>query len=1028
MDDHPKTLPRPSSGIPRLTASRLPLPKSTGPKSIRPSPSRDRLQADPGLDHSRLRRPSYETLRKQPSISRLSLPAKQVLRPSSKGNDTTTQPSQTQFADISNLSTYDGQDDGQLHEEDRGRLEVRPSLSDRTKETIAQIPPSPASVRRQSSFFSGASPARSPSRTPSNASSYSRSPSRSSNGQSNPGDLLAQPVSKLRLPLRPRASVPSVSSLASPTGTEAAKSPSRIKAPSSRPSLVGNGTLSQDAASRRAIPIKPMGTGSTLPAPSSAGPALVKKPSRPVLSDMGPPARPLQIRKTRAPENNPSSTIKAPSSTARHVSAASSVLDDLTPEQQAQSEARKVSKSSNALRDTIAKAKAARKAAAQAANDKDAEPTAAIAPNNVRGATDDEDPFNQLPKGSNTAVLKKRVEGARASGTLNIAALGLTEIPKEVIKMYEFDAESSSNWFENVDLVKFIAADNELTTIADEVFPDVDPANFDPESEERGPQFCGLETLDLHGNKLCSLPMGIRQINQLRVLNVSNNDLTLDNLAVILQITSLVDLKLAGNRLDGAFSPAIGQLRSLESLDLRNNTLTRLPDEMVNLTSLKVLDVGENQFSSLPFDALSKLPIKTLNAPKNQLQGTLIPSTVDQLPDLQALNVASNSLDSLAGNDQLSLPNLHSLVVNVNRIKKLPCLTTWQSLSTLVAGDNRLEEIPNGFVDLKGIRAADFSGNHLTRVDERIGLIVSLSNFSISNNPLRERKLLSMSSDDILQDLRRRCEPESGPQDTDDEGSVATQFTLAPETPVSEHGWRLKPGGVLDLSHSDLVEVSLDKLGATNRDEIRSLYLQHNELRILPAPALKMVASGLVDLDLSHNPLNSAELLSCRLELPKLQSLNLSAAGLKSIDLLLENLLAPTLNFLDISNNRLAGPLPHIRHFFPGVKTFLASDNQFSKVEFEAVQGLQVLDLSNNDIDHLPPKIGLLGAERSPRNWGGGAALRRFEVAGNRFRVPRWQIVAKGTDAVLEFLKDHIPTQDLPEWEHEDAASRVDTF
>jgi Leucine-rich repeat (LRR) protein len=383
-------------------------------------------------------------------------------------------------------------------------------------------------------------------------------------------------------------------------------------------------------------------------------------------------------------------------------------------------------------------------------------------------------------------------------------------------------------------------------------------------------------------------------------------------------------------------------------------------------------------------------------------------------------------LDVLAANDMLSLPNLHSLIINVNRIKSLPCVSTWQSLSVLAAEENRLTEIPVGFVDLKNVKTVDFTGNNITRVDEKIGLIESLSTFKIANNPLRERKLLSMSSDEIIQDLRNRCEPD--PQDTDDEGSVATQFTLAPETPELENGWRVKPGGILDRSYSDLTDLETDKIALINSEDIRCVYLQHNELQFFPVPALTMLTQGLVELDLSHNPLKSSDLMSSSLELPKLQSLNLSAAGLTSLESLLQSLQAPSLNFLDVSKNRLTGSLPHIRRTFLELKTFLASDNQISSVEFEAVQGLQVLDISNNDIDYLPPKIGLLGAERSPQNWGTGSALRRFEVAGNRFRVPRWQVVAKGTDAVLEFLKDHIPTQDLPEWEHEDAAAGVDTF
>ncbi|KAJ5389366.1 uncharacterized protein N7496_000434 [Penicillium cataractarum] len=1022
MESQPRTTTRPASGIPRLAASRLPLPTSTASKTIRPSPSRDRLQADPGLDHSRLRRPSHESLRKPPTTPRYSLSAKPIVRLSPKRDEPQTETDATQTSESASL-LGGGVEDGLTHEP-RGRLrEERPSLSERTIETIAHIPPSPASVKRQSSFFNGASPIRSPSRTPSNVSTYSRSPSRSSSGQANGSDLLSQPVSKLRLPSRPRTSVPLTSSLASGKVSETSDSPSKMRLPSARQSI---GPGSNIAEPKKTAPGKSSVLGGLPAKASPARPSLAKKPSKPVLSDMGPPERPLQVRKTRKPQTDSPSSMRSPSTTSRYVSAASTMQDELTPEQQAQSEARKASKSSSALRESIAKAKAAKKAAATAASKDMPKPEAVNPSINTWESIDFEDPFNQLPKGSNTAVLKKRVEGARMSGTLNIAAMSLTEIPKEVLNMYEFDSENSSNWFENVDLVKFIAADNELTEIADATFPDIDPADFDPDSNERGPQFGGLETLDLHGNKLLSLPMGIRRLHQLRVLNLSNNDLTTDKLEIIMEIPSLVDLKLAANKLEGAFPSEIGRLRQLETLDLRNNAITRLPNQVSELTNLKFLDVGENELTALPFEALSKLPLRTLNAPKNNLAGTLIPESVDRLEDLQSLNVANNGLDVLAANDMISLPNLHSLIVNVNRIKALPCISTWQSLSVLAAEENRLTEIPAGFVDLKNVKTVDFTGNNITLVDEKIGLIESLSTFKIANNPLRERKLLSMSSDEIIQDLRNRCEPEH--QDTDDEGSVATQFTLAPETPELENGWRVKPGGVLDRSYSDLTDLESDKIELIKSDDIRCVYLQHNELCFFPVPALTMLAQGLVELDLSHNPLNGAELMSSSLELPKLQSLNLSAAGLTTLEPLLKHLQAPSMNFLDVSNNRLTGSLPHIRRTFLEVRTFLASDNQFSTVEFEAVQGLQVLDISNNDIDSLPPKIGLLGAERSPQNWGTGSALRRFEVAGNRFRVPRWQVVAKGTDAVLEFLKDHIPTQDLPEWEHEDAAARVDTF
>ncbi|KAJ5366784.1 Leucine-rich repeat typical subtype [Penicillium brevicompactum] len=1031
MDGQPKAaprlsgIPRPASGIPRPT-SRLPLPTSTAPKSIKPSPSRDRLRADPGLDERRLRRPSYDTLVKKPSSRFLAPPKPEDdLVPAAKQDEIQGEEGDTQISE--EMSSVAGDDDTASvasAQEARGRCGVRPSLSERTLETLAQIPPSPASARRQSSFFNGASPMRSPSRAPSNVSSVSRSPSRASSTATNNNELYTQPVSKLRLPSA-TSRIPATSSLSPVRTSEESVSPSRLKQPKSRQSIAMSDTATSDASSppKKTLPERPFGDKDagrlSLARPSPSKPA-AKPLTKSIKSNMGPPERPLQVKKTRKPGTEQGTNARSPSAP-RYVSATSNLQDELSPEQQAESDARKASKSSSTLRETIAKAKAARKAvAATEKNEPPQKPVSQAPIPESWGTADDEDPFNQLPKEPGSLVMRKRVQTARATGQLNIAAFSLTEIPKEVLTMYDYDADNA-NWFENVDLTKFIAADNELEQISDEVFPDINPEEFDPDSDDRGLQFGGIETLDLHGNILKSLPMGLRRMQNLRFLNLSNNSLDMEHIEIITEIRSLIDLKLANNQLSGELAPFFGQFDKLESLDLRGNKLTTLPEELAGMSSLRTLDVSENKLTSLPFEALSKLPLKTLNANKNKLEGTLISASVDRWETLQSLNIANNAVTVFAANDTLDLPNLHTLLIGVNRITHLPNVSSWQSLLTLSAEENKIAELPTGFVELKSIKKADFTANDLTRLDDKIGLMDSLTSLRVANNPLRERRLLNMDTDDIKRDLRSRCEPD--PQDTDDEGSVATQFTLAPENPALEGNWQIKSGGTLDKSFADMTDLTVEQLESVASQDIRCLYLQQNQLNHFPVPALAMLAPGLVELDLSHNPLKGDDFLSTPLELPKLQSLTLNATSLTSWEPLLNNLAAPSLTLLDVSHNRLKGPLPNLRSIYPELKTVVASDNQIASLDFESVQGLQVVELSNNDIDSLPPKIGLLAAERSPQNWGTGSALRRFEVAGNRFRVPRWQVVAKGTDAILEFLRGRIPTQDLPEWEREDEVS-----
>lgn len=101
--------------------------------------------------------------------------------------------------------------------------------------------------------------------------------------------------------------------------------------------------------------------------------------------------------------------------------------------------------------------------------------------------------------------------------------MGLKHIPDEVLKMYDLESigRADGAWAESVDLARLVAADNELETIDDSIFPDIDPNDFDAtEVDDRGRIFCGLESADLHNNMLISLPLGLRRLQQLTSLNL----------------------------------------------------------------------------------------------------------------------------------------------------------------------------------------------------------------------------------------------------------------------------------------------------------------------------------------------------------------------------------------------------------------------------------------------------------------------------------------------------------------------------
>jgi Leucine-rich repeat (LRR) protein len=468
-------------------------------------------------------------------------------------------------------------------------------------------------------------------------------------------------------------------------------------------------------------------------------------------------------------------------------------------------------KSSAALRGQIARAKAAKRAAAAkrgvgvsstaevpvASFASQEEPLIPVDDGFDFGVEHD-DPFNAR-KGEDPKkrVLNQRVRAARTTGRLNIAALNLTDMPSEVMKMYDLDnvGGNDGSWAESVDLTRLVAADNEFETLDDAVFPDLDPENFNMDDDEpQGSIFGGLTMVDLHNNSLISVPLGWRRLTCLTSLNLvctcclpnlcrtvitdpttlkSSNRLPNESLDVISQMSSLRDLKLASNLLTGALDDQFANLTELEILDLRGNKVSALPPGVDKMHRLRILNLSENSFEVLPFDGLSKLPLTELSARKNKLSGTLIEDTIDSLPQLQTLDVSMNQLTRLIPlGAAIALPVLHALCLSMNRLQGLPDMTTWTNLLTLTVDENSMSSIPHSFTALDKLRSADFSGNDIRVVPPEIARMENLSMIRLSGNPLRDKKFVSITTDELKEALAARLEPPPPYQEPADQAAI----------------------------------------------------------------------------------------------------------------------------------------------------------------------------------------------------------------------------------------------------------------
>ncbi len=117
--------------------------------------------------------------------------------------------------------------------------------------------------------------------------------------------------------------------------------------------------------------------------------------------------------------------------------------------------------------------------------------------------------------------------------------------------------------------------------------------------------------LDLSGQTLRNTPNYVFGNTDIQKLDLSNNSLDGSLQAEVRQLQNLKILNLSNNQFTGV--PAeIGQLNNLEILDLSNNQLTGLPHELGNLSNLRVLDLRGNNYAPADLDTIKdRLPRMT---------------------------------------------------------------------------------------------------------------------------------------------------------------------------------------------------------------------------------------------------------------------------------------------------------------------------------------------------------------------------------------------------------------------------------
>uniref|UniRef100_A0A3P8QL91 Leucine rich repeat containing 40 n=1 Tax=Astatotilapia calliptera TaxID=8154 RepID=A0A3P8QL91_ASTCA len=549
------------------------------------------------------------------------------------------------------------------------------------------------------------------------------------------------------------------------------------------------------------------------------------------------------------------------------------------------------------------------------------------------------------------------LKAARKSGQLNLSGRGLKEVPQNVYRLnIDTPEEAQQNvsfgaadrWWEQTDLTKLLLSSNQITLLSDDI-------SLLP----------GLTTLDLHDNQLSSLPSALGELQNLQQLRLSHNQL--DSLPVeMCTLKNLRSLTLQQNLLEN-LPEDLGQLANLTELDASSNQLKSLPSSFGCLVSLQKVNLCHNQLSGLP-DSLARLTnVKLLDCSDNQL--TEIPESLSEMLALEQLYLRHNKLRFLP---KLPAPALKELYVGNNQIEQLQteqlsCLT---AISLLELRNNKIKIVPEEITLLSTL--TPFS----MMTHSSLSLLPNLNVLLLEGNPLRgiRRDILSV------------------------DNGIAKFLSI----PMPNNYWLLQ---YIYAKYSNVnVFVTSDKQAGSIPEElfdgaagqsIATVNFSKNQLTSVP-PRLVEFQSSLSEVNLGFNRLISCSPDICKLL--QLTHIDLRNNQLSDLPSEMQNL--TKLRSIILVYNRFKS-FPDVLYETLSLETILLANNQVCEVDpsrLMKLTHLSTLDLANNDLLNIPPELGLC------------TSLRCLSLEGNPFRTPRAAIVAKGTDALMEYLRSRIPT------------------
>ena len=602
------------------------------------------------------------------------------------------------------------------------------------------------------------------------------------------------------------------------------------------------------------------------------------------------------------------------------------------------------------------------------------------------------------PAQKSNKIMLMKLKQARTNGTIDISNMKLNEIPPEI---FDPNVEIDGiNWWEMVDINKLDASNNFLSE-----------NSFNDDNQSLSTMNYLIQ-LRFSNNQFSKLPISLYSLNNLKLLDMSNNKINYIDNEKFRALNSLVEIDFSKNKLR-EIPDSIQYLSYLEIAKFSNNEILNVPNGMGALTRLKRLYLDNNSIQFLPPQVFSNMiALEELYLFKNRLESINFNnnnSLFDNMKHLKFLDLHSNNLTYFCLFKEM--PVLDSLLLSYNQISRIEGINNCLNLTNLDVNNNKIANFPRDILQLKKLSTLNLQNNDLNEIPNALGLMNSLVRINIEGNPLIRLigKMRNSSTEELKNYLKTRI------TDKDLEGTPMNKNDLYDiNMNDKERIVSFINNKTLMMNNKKITELPIEEFqNSIQKNSLDKIDFSQNQIEnIFTFQYILNLIQSLSDLNLSQNLIDKFPI--CILSLPNLKILNVSKNRIYKFpydEITNTNIseLKCSLTYLDISYNRL-DKIPDVTGLFTSLSTlnisnnkirtidnilnmkfslldtFNASDNQIDKIPFKiykSIPNLKSFLFANNNIRDIPTDICLLNYLNSVNFYGNPIKRIRNEVLSN---------------------------------------------